>query len=175
MGIFSDKKNVILLVIFVAAVLYALYSIIFVRDNTKAIELKAMTKEEVAIYTIDENIVHSYNTFYTLEDISSQIISSLENGKYSEVYSLISSDLVGDISKEEWQKLLKEFYDSNFLARVDEQGETVEYNYRRIIINAYAVRDNDYIVEINNNIGSSVKLGIRLLSNSNYEIMYIEF
>lgn len=176
MGVFKNKRNVFVLIFFVASLLYVLYLLIF-NNNNKDVDnnIKGYTKEQVDIYTVKENIIKDYNKFYTLEDISTQIISALKEGKYSEVYSLVSSDMVGGISKEQWLELLKNFYTDNFSNFTDGDGEEVQYEISRNLVNSYGINSDTYILEVRNNHNSTTRIGIKYVNNVSYKIVYIEF
>ncbi|MBR1884017.1 MAG: hypothetical protein IJ809_03625 [Clostridia bacterium] len=152
-----------------------LYALIFANNEQGGgKEVKGYTEEEIAIYTVKDNLVHDYNLFYTLEDISNQIISALKEGRYKEIYSLLSSDLAGDISKEQWEELLKNYFTDNFSNITDEDGEEVEYENSKNLLNAYTIDSNTYVLEIKNNRNVRTKIGIQIIDSARYKIIYFE-
>ncbi len=176
MGIFKNKFNVIVLVFFIASLLFVLYTLIFNNGDAGSNNGKFnYTQEEISIYSSPEYIVKDYNTFYTIENICKQIISALSEEKYKEVYKVLSSELAGDISKEQYKSIFAEFYISNFSNVKDESGVvTKEYKNSRNLVNAYSIDKNTYIAEIKNNHDSTTKIGIKIYSNNTYEIVYFE-
>ncbi len=177
MNIFKNKLNVVILVFFIASLLYVIYTLIFNSSdkNMGGNGKNNYTKEEVEIYSSDEYLVLDYNTFYTIENISKQIILALSEGKYKELYGVLSSDLAGDISKEQYKNIFSEFYISNFSDIKDEEGIVVEaYQNSKNLVNAYSIAENTYIAEIKNNHNGTTKIGIKTSSDNTYEIVYFE-
>ena len=175
MGVFNNKRNVIILVFFVAAILFIIYSMLFSNDTSKKQELKSYSEDEIKIYTVKENIIDDYNIFYTFEGISSQIITALKDKKYNEIYSILTKELIGDISKEKWKGLLEEFYTDNFSDVTNGDGKTSLYQISRNLSVVYKIDSNNYILEVRNNHNSTTRMGIKLLNNSEYDIFYLEF
>lgn len=178
MNIFKNKLNVVVLVFFIASLLFVLYTLIFNpsdKGNVGGNSKFSYSKEEVEIYSSKEYLVSDYNTFYTVENISKQIISALSEEKYKELYKVLSSELAGDISKEQYANVFKEFYISNFSDIKNEDGIVIEsYQNSRNLVNLYTISENTYIAEIKNNHNGTTKICIKLESNNTYKLVYFE-
>lgn len=178
MGVFKSKLNVLALIFFIASVLFVLYTILFNENGNKDKNNAKFnyTKDEVAIYMSDEYAVLDYNTFYTIENISKQIISALSEGKYKELYKVLSPELAGDISKEQYESVFSEYYISNFADIKDNEGNITErYQNSRNLKAVYSLGQNGvYIAELVNNHNSTSKIGIRITASNTYQIVYFE-
>ncbi len=175
MGIFKNKLNVIILVFFVASVLFAIYSLIFGDKSNTGDRINGINNEQVAIYTTNEYIVSDYNTFYTAENIINQFISVMSEGKYNDAYAVVSSDLTEDISKEKFIELLKEFYTYNFSDISNQDGKVTKYSQNRNLDYLYKMTDKIFIAKIKNNTGKLVNIGIKMDSENSWQIVYLEF
>ena len=119
MGVFKSKTNILVMIFFVTSLLFVMFSLLFDNKSSNSNEPK-YTTEEISIYSTSEYKILDYNTFYTIEEISQQIISALSEGRYKEIYNIFSSDLAEDISKEQYENTLREVYLSNFSDIKDE-------------------------------------------------------
>ena len=176
MGMFKNKMNLAVLIFFIISLVFVIFTF-FVNGDKKIQEnIDTISTEEIAIYSTKEYLVKDHNTFYTIESIIKRIVSALSEGRYTEVFSVFSSDLAGDISKEQASTILQEYYINNFSDVKDESGNIVSnYDTNRILKNLYAYKSNSYIAEFENNTGKICKIGITLKQDYTYEIIYIEF
>ena len=176
MGMFKNKMNLAILIFFIISLVFVIFSFFINDEKNVQGDIDIISTEEIAIYSTNEYLVLDHNAFYTVEDIIKKIISALSEEKYTEVFSVFSSDLAGDISKEQASTILQEYYINNFSDVKDESGNIVSnYDTNRILKNLYAYKSNSYIAEFENNTGKICKIGITLKQDYTYEIIYIEF
>ena len=175
MGVFKNKLNVLVLIIFVAALLLTIYTLIFGDKTNVGESINGINAEQVAIYVAKDYLVSDYNTFYEVESIVNQIITSMSKEEYNKIYTSLSKEMIEDISKEKCIELMKEFYISNFSNVTNSDGQAIVYKNKQNLSYLHEMKENVYIARVKNNKDGMVNFGIELLDNNKWQIVYLEF
>lgn len=166
--------NIFILFMFVFAIIYGIVIIIYKTFNADSIyNTSKVNEQNVNIYLTDENLVKiDYTTFFALERCVQDVITSLNEGRESEVYSILLKDLkkkVGNVSK------LTEYYNANFKYTVSKDMYITGYQNSDNLKQAYKIDKDTYICIVTSmNEAKSTKIGIKLINGNSYLISYLE-
>ena len=112
-----------------------------------------LTKDEIALHMIEENLVTNYTTFYFVSDCLDNLVEGAKRGLYNQLYEIHMKDYKKVISKEAVYAELKEF-----------SVNGAEYS-----IKAVYEKDGLYIVEYNLNGQTKTMLMSFESKSSSYE------
>lgn len=182
--------NIILLIIFIIAfIVFVVSAIGLLFDKKESLDIADIDNYIVKENVLDENdniikysnLVRDYATFYTLQDASENFLQYIIDNKYSQTYNVLSDEMKEKYSKKEYEENLKKLYNERFSidslpkSTSGQDTEINNFNNSNNLVRLYKISDAEYICQtkdINSNI---FDIGIRLLSNNNYEVFYIQF
>lgn len=147
--------TVILVVVIFSSIVYGVIVIILSAFETPDL----VTNEEIALYTIQGNLVKEHSQYYYIQNCLENLVEGCRQEKYNEVYKLYLSDYKKQYTKEEVISKLKKFSSKNVQV---------------VFKNAY-VCDLSYIVEyeINGDL-QYMLMDLNATKNSNYEFAFIK-
>lgn len=141
-------------------------------ESTENIDEYIIKEDVVTDTEIKEaNLVKGYREFYTLQNVFSNYIDALLNGKYADTYSIATQDIKSKYDRNTYIQKIEEYTKLNFVDRDSSNVYNNSYNLKYL----YKIDENVYIGEIENMYGELVKIGVVLITKeSRYRVFYVE-
>lgn len=150
----SNKTKYIIYIVLALIVILAVIGIMMNNNSQKdnaTNDIAVMQNIELSA----SNIVLDYNVFYTLENITKQVIESIKQGEYEEIYKLMV-----DVDKDEMNDIFDEY----------KEAMNVENNGVKYLRKASMIKENIYVCEFEVQ-GYTQNMTIRLNPNNTYNIL----
>lgn len=168
--------NTLILIGFIISVIFCIISVFIDFINTSSgNKYTNITSQNVNIYINDKSEVKDYSTFFNAEHIVQDIIANLNEGKYDEIYSILTPDLKKKISKDQFMSKIGDYVNKNFKYATSEFDETSGYDNTKNLKHLYLIENGSCIAVVtSDNEAKETMIGIVLVNNSNYQISYLD-